>query len=79
MNIERIRYLFLLRTFTDGGNFSRDEIELYRKKLDNSLVKIEHIESNMLKQMQRLEKKQLDEATKIMKQFQDRYETNDCM
>lgn len=58
--------------FSDGGNFSRDEIELYRKKLEKAAGQIDKSETAILKEMEKLEKTQLEEATKIMKQFQER-------
>lgn len=58
--------------FSDGGNFSRDEIEIYRKKLEKTAGQIDKAETSILKEMEKLEKKQLEEATKIMNQFQER-------
>jgi len=58
--------------FSDGGNFSRDEIEIYRKKLEKTASQIDKAETAILKEMEKLEKKQLEEATKIMNQFQER-------
>lgn len=64
--------LLLSRMFSDGGNFSRDEIEIYRKKLEKTAGQIDRAETEILKEMEKLEKKQLEEATKIMNQFQER-------
>ncbi len=58
--------------FSDGGNFSRDEIEVHRKKLERSASQIDKAETAILKEMEKLEKRQLEEATKIMNQFQER-------
>jgi hypothetical protein len=58
--------------FSDGGNFSRDEIEVYRKKLEKSASQIDKAETEILKEMERLEKRQLEDATRIMNQFQER-------
>jgi hypothetical protein len=63
---------FLYRMFSDGGNFSRDEIETYRKKLERTAAQIDKSESAILKEMEKLEKRQLEEATRIMNQFQER-------
>ena len=60
------------RMFSDGGNFSRDEIEVYRKKLEKTAGQIDKAETAILKEMEKLEKKQLEDATKIMNQFQER-------
>jgi hypothetical protein len=58
--------------FSDGGNFSREEIEAYRKKLEKTAGQIDKAETAILKEMEKLEKRQLEEATKIMNQFQER-------
>lgn len=62
----------MFRTFSEGGNFSRDEIELHRKKLEKTALQIDKAESAILKEMEKLEKKQLEEATKILTQFEER-------
>ena len=58
--------------FSEGGNFSREEIENYRKRLERTAVQIDKAETEILKEMEKLEKKQLEDATKIMNQFQER-------
>jgi hypothetical protein len=63
---------FIDRMFSDGGNFSRDEIEIYRKRLEKTAGQIDKAETAILKEMEKLEKRQLEEATKIMNQFQER-------
>jgi hypothetical protein len=63
---------FLYRIFSEGGNFSREEIEIYRKKLEKTAGQIDKGETVILKEMEKLEKKQLEEATKIINQFQER-------
>ena len=62
---------FVFRTFSEGGNFSRDEIETYRKKLEKTTYQMDKAETAILRELEKLEKKQLDEATKIMTQFQE--------
>lgn len=65
-------FVFNDRTFSEGGNFSREEIEIHRKKLEKTMFQIDKAESALLKELEKLEKQQLDEATKIMSQFQER-------
>ena len=43
--------------FSDGDNFSRDEIETYRKKLEKTAGQIDKAETATLKEMVKLEKK----------------------
>ena len=63
---------FRRRTFSEGGNFSADEIGLYRKKLEKTALQIDKAEANILKEMEKNEKRQLEQANKIMTQFRDR-------
>ena len=72
LNLDLERFISLSRTFTEGGNFSRDEIEVHRKKLEKTIYQIDKAESAILKELEKLEKKQLEEATKIMSLFQER-------
>ncbi len=65
-------FVFNDRTFSEGGNFSREEIEVHRKKLEKTMFQIDKAESALLKELEKLEKQQLDEATKIMSQFRER-------
>lgn len=58
--------------FSEGGNFSREEIENYRKRLEKTAMSIDKAETSILKEMEKLEKKQLEDATKVMNQFQER-------
>ena len=67
-----LRNIDLHRLFSDGGNFSREEIEVHRKKLEKTAFQIDKAETAIFKEMEKLEKKQLEDATKIMNQFQER-------
>lgn len=60
------------RTFSEGGNFSREEIEIYRKKLEKTLFQMEKAETTIVNELEKLEKKELEDATKIVTQFQER-------
>lgn len=66
------------RTFSEGGNFSREEIETHRKKLEKTAYQIDQAETTIFKEMEKLEKKQLEEATKIMNDFRERLEEKEC-
>ncbi|CAF3644133.1 unnamed protein product [Rotaria sordida] len=71
-----VKFRKSFKMFSDGGNFSRDEIEIYRKKLEKTAGQIDKAETAILKEMEKLEKKQLEEATKIMNQFQERFKNH---
>ena len=62
--------------FSDGGNFSADEIETHKKRLEKMAVLIDSNETNLLKEMEKLEKRHLDEVIKSQAQFQDKFKYN---
>ena len=68
--------IFDCRPFSEGGNFSREEIETYRKKLEKTAYQIDQAETMILKEMEKLEKKQLEDANKIMNDFRERLVEN---
>ncbi len=73
-NKRRHRFVLLLSSlFADGGNFSSDEIDVHKKKLEKMAILIDKHETAVLKEMEKLEKRQLEEAIKILGQFQEKY------
>ena len=70
----RLKKIHFLSIFSEGGNFSNEEIDIHKKKLERMAIIIDKNETLMLKEMEKLEKKQLDEATKILVAFQDKFE-----
>ena len=67
------KFRFSFTVFSEGGNFSADEIDAYKKKLERMALYIDANETSLLKDMEKIEKKYLEEAIKIMVQFQDKF------
>ena len=63
----------LFSVFSEGGNFSAEEIDNHKRKLERMASLIDTNETNMLKEMEKLEKKHLDEAIKVMLLFQEKF------
>ncbi len=63
---------FFCRLFSDGGNFCPEEIEEYRKKLEKMAAKIDSAEGFIMSDLEGMESKRLDQATKISNEFEDR-------
>lgn len=63
---------FFLRVFSDGGNFCPEEIEDFRKKLEKMGQKIDSAEGYIMSDLEGMESKRLDQATKISAEFEDR-------
>ena len=60
------------RVFSDGGNFCPEEIEDYRKKLEKMSQKIDSSEGFIMADLEGMESKRLDQASKISHEFEDR-------
>ena len=65
--------LILTRVFSDGGNFCPEEIDGYRKKLEQMSQKIDKSEGSVMSDLEGIESKRLDQATKIASEFEERY------
>ncbi len=68
-----ILFCVLISVFSDGGNFSADEIESHKRKLEKMATLLDLNETNLLKDLEKLEKKHLDEAIRVMAQFQEKF------
>ena len=68
-----VRLLVLAaRVFSDGGNFCPEEIDGYRKKLEQMSQKIDKSEGSVMSDLEGIESKRLDQATKIASEFEER-------
>lgn len=65
--------LFISRLFSDGGNFCPEEIEEYRKRLEKMSNKIDSSEGFIMADLEGMESKRLEQASKISAEFEDRY------
>lgn len=70
------KFRFSFNVFSEGGNFSAEEIDMHKKKLERMALLIDTSETSMLKEMEKLEKKHLDDAMKALSQFQDKFKYN---
>ena len=60
------------RLFSDGGNFCPEEIDEYRKRLEKMAQKIDAAEGFIMTDLEGMESKRLEQATKISNEFEDR-------
>nr|XP_022322519.1 coiled-coil domain-containing protein 180-like isoform X6 [Crassostrea virginica] len=70
------RFIKSFKVFSDGGNFCPEEIDVYRKKLENMSSKIDVSEGAIMSDMEDIEKKRLDQATKVASEFEDRFKNH---
>ena len=60
------------RLFSDGGNFCPEEIDEYRKRLEKMAQKMDAAEGFIMTDLEGMESKRLEQATKISNEFEDR-------
>lgn len=58
--------------FSDGGNFCPEEIDEYRKKLEKMSQKIDSSEGFIMADLEGMESKRLEHASKVAREFEDR-------
>ncbi|XP_068105081.1 coiled-coil domain-containing protein 180 isoform X2 [Hyperolius riggenbachi] len=61
------------RLFSEGGNFSPDEIETLRKRLHAASATIASFESSIMVDLEGLESLCLEKATEVVKKFEDKF------
>ncbi|KAK3801077.1 hypothetical protein RRG08_027281 [Elysia crispata] len=67
------RFIKSFRVFSDGGNFCPEEIEEHRKKLEKMSAMIDSSEGSIMSDLEGMESRRLDTATKIAVEFEDRF------
>lgn len=70
------RFIKSFKLFSDGGNFCPEEIEEYRKKLERMSNKINSSEGSIMSELEGMESKRLDFATKASNEFEDRFKSH---
>ena len=66
-------YFLPCRLFSDGGNFSPEEVDSYKKKLEKLAIKIDSAEGFVMADLEGMETRRLEQALDIANKFEDRY------
>ncbi|XP_069842732.1 coiled-coil domain-containing protein 180 [Dendropsophus ebraccatus] len=61
------------RLFSEGGNFSPDEIETLRQRLHKASATIASFEGSIMVDLEGLESQCLEQATDVVKKFEDKF------
>lgn len=64
--------IFDFRLFSDGGNFSPEEVDTHKKKLEKLANKIDSAEGFVMADLEGMETRRLEQATEIANKFEDR-------
>uniref|UniRef100_A0A2C9KM66 DUF4455 domain-containing protein n=1 Tax=Biomphalaria glabrata TaxID=6526 RepID=A0A2C9KM66_BIOGL len=70
------RFIKAFKLFSDGGNFCPEEIEDYRKKLEKMSQQIDSTEGSIMSELEGMESKRLESATKICLEFEERFKSH---
>jgi len=70
------RFRKTFKVFSDGGNFSTDEVDEYRKKLERMASKIDTSEGSFMGELEGMESKRLEAATDYAGKLEDRFKNH---
>ncbi|KAK6481030.1 coiled-coil domain-containing protein 180-like [Huso huso] len=62
-----------VRLFSEGGNFTPDEFEVFRKRLDKISGRIDNTEEFVMLELEGMESKCLGQATEVVHKFEDKF------
>uniref|UniRef100_A0A8C5L5C7 Coiled-coil domain containing 180 n=1 Tax=Jaculus jaculus TaxID=51337 RepID=A0A8C5L5C7_JACJA len=68
-----INYIKHCRLFSEGGNFSSDEIESLCHRLEKEAARIEFVESLIMIHMEKMETEYLDQANDVINKFESKF------
>lgn len=70
------RFRKTFTVFSDGGNFSTDEVDDYKKKLERMASKIDSAEGSVMAELEGMESKRLEAATDYAGKLEDRFKNH---
>lgn len=70
------RFRKTFKVFSDGGNFSTDEVDEYRKKLERMANKIDSSEGSFMAELEGMESKRLEAAYDYAGKLEDRFKNH---
>ncbi|XP_053512070.1 coiled-coil domain-containing protein 180 isoform X2 [Artibeus jamaicensis] len=73
LRFTNIEYIKHCRLFSEGGNFSREEIESLCNRLEKEAARIEFVESSIMINMEKMESEYLDQANDFINKFESKF------
>ncbi|XP_070532747.1 coiled-coil domain-containing protein 180-like [Ptychodera flava] len=70
------RFIKSFKVFSDGGNFSPEEIDEYKKKLEKQSQRIDSAEGFIMADLEGMEAKRLEQASHVASAFEDRFKNH---
>lgn len=68
-----VKFRVSFNPFSSGGNFSTEEVEVQKKRLEKIATMLDNSETTLLKELEKIEKRYMDEAVKVIVQFQEKF------
>ncbi|XP_006887023.1 PREDICTED: coiled-coil domain-containing protein 180 [Elephantulus edwardii] len=73
LHYTNIEFLKHCRLFSEGGNFSEEEVSSLSNRLEKEAARIESVESLIMIKMEKMESKYLDQAHEIFNKFESKF------
>ncbi|XP_033615019.1 coiled-coil domain-containing protein 180 isoform X5 [Fukomys damarensis] len=73
LHYTNIEFLKHCRLFSEGGNFSPEEINLLCHRLEKEASRIEYVESLIIMNMEKMESEYLDQANDVINKFESKF------
>ncbi|KAM5329415.1 coiled-coil domain-containing protein 180 isoform 2-T3 [Glossophaga mutica] len=73
LRFTNIEYIKHCRLFSEGGNFSPEEIESLCNRLEKEAARIEFVESSIMINMEKMESEYLDQANDFINKFESKF------
>uniref|UniRef100_A0A8D2DDX5 Coiled-coil domain containing 180 n=1 Tax=Sciurus vulgaris TaxID=55149 RepID=A0A8D2DDX5_SCIVU len=68
-----IDYIKHCRLFSEGGNFSPEELDSLCNRLEKETTRIEYVESLIMSNMEKMENEYLDQANDVINKFESKF------
>ncbi|XP_053863841.1 coiled-coil domain-containing protein 180 isoform X2 [Malaclemys terrapin pileata] len=68
-----VDFLKACRLFSEGGNFSPEEVEFFCKRLEKETGRIDFIEGLIMIDMEKMESNYLEQATEVINKFETKF------
>uniref|UniRef100_A0A7M4EI71 Coiled-coil domain containing 180 n=1 Tax=Crocodylus porosus TaxID=8502 RepID=A0A7M4EI71_CROPO len=66
-------FLKSCRLFSEGGNFSSEEVELFCKRLEQETARIDFVEGIIMGDMEKMESNYLEQANEVIGKFESKF------
>ncbi|XP_068925370.1 coiled-coil domain-containing protein 180 [Petaurus breviceps papuanus] len=73
LQLANVDFLKKCRLFSEGGNFSPDELTAFCSRLEKESIRIEFVENFVMMKMEKMESEYLEQANEIINKFESKF------